>query len=167
MPIKILRCMACIGIDFDGTLAAWAQDSRIDYDDPEYAVLNAGALLGAIVWVKRLRAQGHRKVVITGRSHDHRATVGRWLYELVGERLEVYTRPPTIGLGCERQAAWKAVVLQNLAAVAYVGDNPRIDKIAAQVAQIPFIDAALLRRGLFPVIKTDTDGKLAPLVGLE
>ena len=139
-----------IGFDFDGTLAVWPRGSTPRYDDPEWSLANAAAVLAAVKWLKLVLKLGHDVVIVTGRGEDHVDALRYWLLCFTGQRLRVIARPAAVSLSCDAQAAWKAGVLTELGVSAYVGDNHRIDAVAARIAGCGFIDAACFLRGEMP-----------------
>ena len=139
-----------IGFDFDGTLAVWPRGARVDYGDPQWALANSAAVLGTVKWLRSLLAGGHQVVVITGRDERHASSLNYWLLAFVGCRLPVMTRPDHVGLSCDAQAAWKAQAMLDAGVTVYVGDNPRIDKAAARMAHVRFLDALMFRDGTLP-----------------
>jgi hypothetical protein len=98
-------------------------------------------------------ASGNELFIITGRNQNQAPQIGRWPQIFLGARFPVHGRPPSIGLSCEEQAAWKASVIQKLRLEVYVGDNLQIDKVAADQAGIEFIDANCFLRGELPTIQ--------------
>lgn len=141
-----------IGFDFDGTLATWPLGSRRNYNDAFYAMTHAAAILGTVKWMKAVMRRGHRVVVITGRGTAHRGPLRYWLFQFTGQFVDVVARPNHVGLDVVAQAAWKAQVLSELAVNVYVGDNHRIDKEAARLAGVRFLDAKAFRNGALPAL---------------
>lgn len=141
-----------IGFDFDGTLAVWPAGVRPRYDDPEWALARSAAVLAAVKWLMDILKRGHSAVVVTGRGEEHVDSLQYWLMCFTGHRLQVVARPTAVGLACEAQAEWKASVLSEIGAEVYVGDNHRIDAVAARTAECRFIDAACFLRGELPPI---------------
>ncbi len=139
-----------IGFDFDGTLAVWPAGVQVRYDDADWSLPRAAAVLATVKWLKQLIAQDHDVVVVTGRGENHVSPLRYWLHEFTGHWLPVVARPDHVGLSCQAQAAWKASVLQELAVCVYVGDNPQIDKAAARLARVRFLDAARFLAGELP-----------------
>ena len=124
--------MARIGFDFDGTLAVWPRGSTPRYDDSEWSLANAAAILAPVKWLKLVLKLGHDVVISTGRGEDHVEALRYWLLCFTGQRLTVIARPSDIGLTCHAQAAWKARALIEIDAAVYVDDNHRTDEVAAQ-----------------------------------
>lgn len=141
-----------IGFDFDGTLAVWPRGFQVRYDDATSAMVNAAAVLGTIRWLKASVRQGHEVLVITGRGALHHGHLRYWLFQFTGLFIDVITRPTTIDLDAAAQATWKAQVIKDLEVEVYIGDNPRIDREAARIAGVRFIDAGRLRRGELPLL---------------
>lgn len=141
-----------IGFDFDGTLAVWPRGVRIDYDNPQWAMAQAAAVLGTIRWMKAVIKRGHDVVVITGRGAIHQGPLRYWLFQFTGHFIDVVTRPTAVGLNSAEQAAWKAKVVRELGVCMYVGDNHRIDKAAAKIAGVRFLDAKTFRNGTLPAL---------------
>ena len=139
-----------IGCDFDGTLAVWPRGVRVDYDNPQWALANSAAVLGTVKWLRAALSCGHTVVIITGRGAEHNSSLQYWLRHFIGHRLPVVTRPGHVGLDCESLAARKAAAMVDAGVSVYVGDNPRIDKAAAQMAHVHFLDAMLFRAGNLP-----------------
>jgi hypothetical protein len=135
-----------IGLDFDGTLATWGRGEQPNYDDARYAICYANAIYPSISFVKREKANGHEFVLITGRGVAHRRELQAWCKSMLGFSLPVICRPATIGLACAAQASWKASMISSCGARIYLGDNDKIDAIAAKLASIRYMDVSQIRR---------------------
>ncbi len=147
-----------VGFDFDGTLAVWPRGTRVDYGDPDWALANSAAVLGAVKWLRGLLNAGHEVVVITGRDGSHASSLGYWLLHFAGRRIPVVTRPAHVGLDAASQAAWKAQAILEAGVTVYVGDNLRIDKAAAHFAHVRFLDAMMFRFGTLPPLPATEKG---------
>jgi hypothetical protein len=139
-----------IGFDFDGTIATCPKGVRLNFQDPLQSMAHSAAMLGPVQWIKRALSGGHEVVIVTGRGRDHAAPLRYWLQRFVGARLQVITRPDCVGLNVEAQAAWKATILMSQGIQVYVGDNRRIDQVAARLAGIRFMHASAFHEGLPP-----------------
>lgn len=146
--------MTRIGIDFDGTLAVWPRGTKPNYNDPQLALTQSACIPAALRWLQIMTAQGHQFTVITGRNANQAPQISRWLQIFLGERFPVHGRPANIGLSCREQAAWKATVIQELRLEVYVGDNLQIDRVAAEQANVPFIDANCFLCGELPDLQS-------------
>lgn len=144
--------MARIGFDFDGTLAVWPQGVRADYSDPYGSIAKCAAVMGSMKWLKACIRNGHEVVIITGRDILHEGAIRYWLLQFTGKFIDVVTRPDYVSLDEASQANWKATEIAARTLLIYVGDNHRIDKEAARMAGVRFLDAKVFRNGALPAL---------------
>lgn len=130
----------CIAFDFDGTLANYPAGIIPNYESSIHSLLYANASLPIVNMAKAFRLDGYSLAIVTGRPITQEAMIRNWMMSL-GLPAEVRCRPAEVGIQSITQAEWKAKVLLQIQPLLFVGDNPRIDEIAARISRTPYVDA--------------------------